>query len=442
LEGILLSDHPTLEDLQAFWRGGLAPEGVRAVVRHLLHGCQRCGSLLAPQVEAMFGGPPGREEGGKAETTYDDVLDRVFVTLSRRDSGAKGRIGWIRDTLAKPPVCATADRGDLPCGPAGFEDLLDRCQALRYDDPGRMIEIARSAAAEADRFARHQGRERAADLRCRALTELANACRVADRLREAQDALDSAAESYLEGTMHELVGARLLEIQASVAADRRRFGEALQSLDVVCAVRLRRGDRHLAGRALVKKGLYTEYAGDAEAAVPILQEGLALVDRDRDPYLVFGAIHNLARALLGCGRAAEARELLQLSRFGDSGRVSRLRVRWLEADIDAASGNLDQSAAVLEEVLCGFEELRLTYNAALAGLDLAAIHLRQGRIDDARTRALAAVEVFLGVGVDREAMAGLVVLREAFERGIATATLLQGVQVLIKRMAALERDPA
>ena len=67
----------------------------------------------------------------------------------------------------------------------------------------------------------------------------------------------------------------------------------------------------------------------------------AEIDAERDPGLVFGARHNLARALMECGRPEEARELLRSNGFGDSGgRVNRLKVLWLEAQIDAALGDL------------------------------------------------------------------------------------------------------
>lgn len=436
-----MNDHPTLEELQSFWRGGLAAERVRAVVRHLLLGCPQCGSLLAPELKALFGFPLTEEEIREAESAYDDVLDRVFSKVAGRDRGARGRMAWIRETLAAPSPHVPAGKGDGPSGPPGFEALLDRCQALRYDDPARMVDLARFAVFLADRLdPRRYGAKRVADLRCRAWTELANAYRVADRLREAQDTLDTAAEGYLAGNAHELLGARLLDVQASVDAGRRRFAEALESLDVVHAVHRRRGDRHLAGRALLKKGLYAGYGGDPEGAVPLLEEGLALVDRTRDPELVFGAVHNLARSLMECGRPAEARELLRRNRAaGDCGRVSRLKVRWLEGQIDAALGNLAAAERTLEEVRRGFEEVDLRYKAALAGLELAAVRLRQKQPEEARALALAAVEVFSAVGVDREALAGLLVLREAFERRIATEALLESV---IVHMVRREREPA
>lgn len=433
-----MSDHPSLIELRDFWHGGLAAERVRAVVRHLLEGCQRCGALLSPDLKTLFGFPLGTEEEREMEDAYDAVLDRAFAAVAEKMLRPGGRMEWIRETLSSPrrlkrPVHSPAG------GPPGFEALLDRCQGLRYDDPSRMVDLARFASYLADRLEpRRYGPKRVADLRCQAWTELANAYRVADRLREAEGALDTAAEAFLAGSGEEALGVRLLDVQASVDADCRRFGEALKSLDVVHRLYLRLGDPHMAGRALLAKGLYTDYAGDPEQAVLLLEEGLALVDRQRDPGLVFGAVHNLARALMECGRYEQARETLRSNRPEEPvGRVSLLKVRWLEGQIDAGMGALDRAEQALAEVHQGFEETGLAYKAALTALELAAVHLRQGRADEARSRVLEAVRVFTGLGIGREAMASVLVVREAFERRVATAALLDSV---IARLIQSERD--
>jgi tetratricopeptide (TPR) repeat protein len=435
-----VSDHPTWIELRDFWSGGLAAERVRAVVRHLLEGCEPCGALLSPHLKALFGFPLPEEEM-QYEDAYDAVLDRAFAAVAERVSRPTGRLEWIRETLASPPLRRPSVAGvaDPAAGPAGFEALLERCAAVRYEDPARMVDLARFAASLADRLdPRQYGTKRVANLRCRAWTELANAYRVADRLREGLDALDTAAGAFVAGTADEAIGARLLDVQASLDSDRRSFAEALASLDVVHAVHLRRGDPHLAGRALLTKGLYAGYEGDAERAVELMAEGLALVDGQRDPGLMFGAVHNLARALMECGRYEEARELLRSNRSTDcGGRVNRLKVRWLEGQIAAGLGELDGAERALAEVSRGFEEIDLRYKAALAALELAAVHLRQGRWDEARDRALGAVGVFAGLGIGREAMASVLVIRAAFERRIATAALLESVAA---RLMLLERD--
>lgn len=420
------------EELREFCRGDLDAGRVRTIVRHLLRGCQRCSLLLMPDAKAIFGLPHAEEE--IQDGAYDAVFDRVFARVETHDR--------IHEPQAEELALGQADSGNgSSAGPRGFEEILDRCQTLRYDDPARMVELARFAAFFADRLdPRLYGVRRVTDLRCRGWAELANAYRVADRLHEAEEALEIAAECHAGGTADELLGARLLEIQASLDADRRNFPEALKALDHVHAVHLRQGDVHLAGRALLKKGLYTIYDGEPEQAIRLLEKGLAMVDRERDPGLVLGAVQNLALSLMSCERLEEAQALLRRIRSWDGGgRVGRLRLRWMEGQIDAGLGQLDRAEQLLDEVRHGFEELDLRYKAALASLELAHVLVRQGRTDDARNRALEAIEVFSGLGISRETLAALLVLRDAFERRIASAALLEGV---ISKLARLERDPA
>lgn len=433
-----MSDHPTSIELRDFWTGGLEAERARAVVRHLLEGCQRCGALLSPDLKALFGFPVDEEETREIEDAYDAALDRAFAAIAAKVSRPGGRMEWIREMLVSPPPFRRPVHSPAG-GPPGFEALLERCRSLRYDDPSRMVDLARFASYLADRLEpRRYGPKRVADLRCRAWTELANAYRVADRLRDAEIALDTAADAFLAGSGQEETGVRLLDIQASVDADLRRFEEAMKSLDVVHAFHLRSGDRHMAGRALLAKGLYAQYADAPEQSVELLQEGLGLVDRQRDPGLVFGAVHNLARALMACGRFDEARDFLERNSAADpGGRVNRLKVRWLEGQINAGLGELDRAEEALAEVLREFQALDLGYKAALAGLELAAVHLRQGRSAEARERALEAIQVFSSLGIGREAMASVLLVREAFERKVVTAALLRSV---IAQLTYLERD--
>lgn len=138
-----------------------------------------------------------------------------------------------------------------------------------------------------------------------------------------------------------------------------------------------------------------------------------------------------------CGRLAEAKE--QLRHHHASGRVDRLKILWLEGRIEVGLGNLELAEEALQRVRQGFEDMDLRYKAALTSLELAAVHLRRGRTDDARERAQQAIEVFSRLGVGRETLAALLVLRDAFERRIVSVALLEGV---ITRLARLEREPA
>jgi len=66
---------------------------------------------------------------------------------------------------------------------------------------------------------------------------------------------------------------------------------------------------HSAGRALVSRGMAGS-SGDLEEAARLIGQGLALLDRERDPALVLTAVHSLLHILVGLGRFRETRTLL------------------------------------------------------------------------------------------------------------------------------------
>jgi tetratricopeptide (TPR) repeat protein len=267
------------------------------------------------------------------------------------------------------------------------------------------------------------------------LLELANAHRVADCLDDAERALGEALHAFDQGTRGDLLQARLGDVRASLLADRRLFEEASQALDTVHAIYCRRGDGHLAGRALISKGIYVGYAGAPEEAIRLLREGLSLIDADRDAALVYGALHNQAHFLLTCGRLREARALLwrsPLSPESVGGRVNLLKIQWLAAQVDADLGDLRRAEEGFRDVKQGFEEAGLYYKAALVSLEMATVCLRQGRQDEARALVVEALGVFTVLRIQREALGSLLLLDRAFEERAATGAMVEAVIELLK----------
>lgn len=321
------------------------------------------------------------------------------------------------------------------------EALLERSWLLRHQSPEQMVQLAHAAVMVADRLTEAElSTEKVMDLRCRAWMELGNARRVNDELDRAEEALGRAAELFPLGTGDELLETRLFDLHGSLFADRRSFELALAALDAVADSYRRQGDEHLVGRALISKGIYTGYAGDAEEAVRLLRQGLASVDGDRDPGLVFGALQSTGWFLVDCGLYPEARRLLRelrWHRLHAGGRVNELKVRWLEGHILSGEGKLASAEPVLQEVKQGFEEEGLFYKPALVGLELGAVWLRQGRSAEAAEVVLASTEVFLSLRIEREVLASLRVLQKAAGKQRLTLALLNPI---IERLRQSDRD--
>jgi tetratricopeptide (TPR) repeat protein len=450
IEEARVNDHPTSAELDGFVWNRLPAEHVRAVLLHLLRGCETCLSAIAPHIAGLLGlaEPPDVTLSSLEEAEYDAAIDRAFARVLKAEKPWEER---KREALAVPLGSASGEiPRDLGRGIPDFEALLARSWALRLEDPAEMVRLAGEARDLAERLAPGElGPQDAADLQCRAWVELGNAYRVADRLSQAEQALGRATELFVQGTQDELLAARLFDVQASLLGDCRRFELAGSALDLVFAIHRRRGDPHMAGRALISKGVYAGYQGQTEEAIRLVEQGLELIEPDRDPRLLYVALHNQARSLMECGRLRDARIALwklKARRIEVVGRIDELKVRWLEAQINAGLGELDRAELALREVKRGFAEAGLGYKAALAGLELGAVLLRRGQTEAAIEEGLAAVDVFLSLGIAREAGVSVLLLKKGFEQRMADVALLEHVINLLHQneepAAARTRRPA
>ncbi|HEY2294602.1 MAG TPA: hypothetical protein VGM86_28205 [Thermoanaerobaculia bacterium] len=415
--------------------GGISPQRDRAVILHLLRGCEACTQVLLPYVPASFlpkdhevPPPPFRPED------YDAPIDRSFALL--RVSGIAGRTpeDSKRETLALLAAGGLEALADAPSELSGiplFEALLERSWALRHDDPIQMVQLARAAALQADHLDESEiGPRRAADLRCRAWTELANAYRVADELDRADYALSEAIYFLNQGTCADLLGARFFTVFAAQQAARRLFDLACETLDLVVAVYRRHGDHHLVGRTVITRSIFVGSSGDSEAAVGGIQQGLMSIDEQREPMLVLAALQSQIRFLMDSGKFNQAfwtLDSLKQRNLDIHGRIYALKLRWLEGQIHVGLKELDVAEQALREVKQGFEEAGLGYKAALAGLELGSIWFQQGNFAEAEQIVLECADVFLSLGIRRELVASLLLVRKAAESRHLSFTTLQKI---------------
>lgn len=403
---------------------------------------------MTPHLTGLLGlaEPPQYTLSSYEESDYDAAIDRAFLAVLRQSE--ETREERKREALALLAASSLEGLPEVPPHLRGlplFEALLERSWSLRHESPEEMVRAADLAREVAERFDPKAFLEESVeDLQCRAWIELGNAYRVADRFADAERALGQATDLFLTGTRDELLAARLFDVQASLLGASRRFDLAATSLDLVFAIYRRRGNEHLAGRALISKGIYLGYQGEAEEAINLMGQGLALITEDRDPQLVYLAHHNQARLLLDCGRPKEALKALwklKVRRLDVGGRVNELKVRWLEGQIYAGLNDLDRAEIALRTVQQGFEEAGLVYKAALAGLELAAVLLRKNETPEAADRVVSSASVFLSLGIAREASASVLLLQKAFEKQKLELALLEYVIGQLRRLERSESEP-
>ena len=389
---------------------------------------------------------PETPETPAIDAAYERAIDRALASVVRYGTEATRESKRVKQVLAVLERKGVAGFCEMPAhlrGLAGYEALLERSWSLRFDDPRQMVQLCELASVVAAGLSPSRyGGERVRDFQCRAAIELANAYRVIGRPAEAQAALNEALEFFRMGTQDRLMAARLFVIQAQVSGDRRNFETALAAFDSAIKVYRDYGEPYQVGDTLIKKGMYCGYACRLDEALELLTEGLALIDSTTHPELALLAVHNLANILVDSSRYREARTLLWRNqplyrRYG--GRVLCLRLRLLEGRIHAGIDEPERADRDFEEARRGFAELGQPYMATLVLLDLAALHIRQGRDADARREALEAADTFLGLNIGREAAVAMMLLKSTVKFRLATTAVL--LEEMAEFMRAAEHDP-
>ncbi len=440
--------HLTDVEVELFVAGRLEPAVYRRAIRHLASGCAECQARFLGNAELRILLGEDVESELYEEAAYDAAIDRAIAAalgeVPRWEEERGRRDRFLSDARDCPGGILGLPQEEEEDGQgwAFAEALLVAGREERFRDRRRMRLLAFSATVAARNLdPRRYGQAAIHDLQARASAELANAYRLSDEFESSEEAL-SQAESFLpEGTGDPLILARLLEIEVSLRSDQKRIGEALELLGVLHQLYLQLGEAHLAGQTLISRGINTADDGRPGEAVPLFREGLELIEPERDPQLVAIGRYGLLNALDLCGEHREAARLLLESglreAFADD-PLNLARLRWLEGKIHAGLGKLWRAEQVLGEVRDGFLERGQGYDAALVGLDLAAVWLRQDKHAAVSKLAEEILERFTALGIRREGIKAVRHLREACRREMATPALVQRVSGFLRR---LERQP-
>lgn len=438
--------HLTDGEIAAFLAGQLDPVDQTRIVRHLLNGCSLCSTrvhLAIPEVSAKE--DPDPQELAALDEAYDKAIDKALASIRSHEAR------WAREKEKRSRVLSILSQASPPRGGAltyhqarkyhGWplvEALLQLSFESRYREPREMRWLAfeaRLAAESVDPGDYEPGF--VLDLQARAWAELANAHRVNDELEQAEAALAEARNLRRLGTGDLFLHARVADVEASLRTSQRRTAEACALLEEIHRLYLDLGERHLAGRALISRGICLRAGGAPQEAVQSFQEGLALLDPDRDSQLAFVANQALLDAMVDCGEFRRAAELLLESGLRQafaSDPLNLLRLRWVEGKILAGLGKLARAEEVFSAVRDEFRDRGLEYDAALAGLDLAAVWLQQGLTSDVLSLAQGMLDTFRDLGIHREAVKALRFFHLACKEKVVTARLAYGVRSFLVQL--------
>jgi len=280
------------------------------------------------------------------------------------------------------------------------------------------------------------------DLRARTWGYIGNAHRVRSNLQDAEEALSSAYAHLQKGTKDPLERAVLLDLEASLRRDQRRFDEASRLLRRAINIFLQSAQHHRAARSLVKLSTVHHYAGDPEGGIPLLYQAIEFIDSDQEPRLLICARHNLIDDLAETGRYLEAQKLYRETRplyrsFPDAWTQNRRK--WVKGKISRGLGQFEQAESLFLAAREGFIGEGIPYDTALASLELAMLYAEQGRTADLKRLAEEMVPIFSSLHIHREALAALAYLKQAAEAERATLDLVTGVAAYLRRA---QHDPA
>lgn len=428
--------HPARPVLERFVLGHLPTAEMRQVSQHLLDGCSECRQVTT---ELWAREPVPLMEDAADRSASDEAIDRIFrVILAREAEVARERSQGreLFEELARHP---SARQHLMVSNSARFrsrmlcEILLEQAHEAGFREPARAVELARLGVAIADRLAERSAEkdeEGLQGLRARAWAQLGNALRINADHAGADQAFETATELLdpARVTPHEI--ARVLDFEASLRRDQRRFAEATRLMDRVIAIYRKLGQRSLLGRSLQQKSLICGESGDSEGEIGLLRRALELLNPEEEPRVFLSARHNLISALCESGRPREAFALLFHTRplyLKQGDRLHLLRLRWLEGAVSRGLQRYEQAAVAFREVREAFLELGLDYDAALASLDLAEVYATQGRTADVRRLVDEMLEVFRSRKIHREAMGALSVLQKAASTERAELVLVREV---------------
>ena len=377
--------------------------------------------------------------GAVADDGAGDAFGTILRTVARRLDARRNRL--IDESKAAPKLAEEIVALDAE-GRAGalaehrFRSwaVVDRLLALASRETGGRprgsLELAALAGEIADRLdPADYGASALRDLRARAAMKVANARRILGDLHSAEEGFDRAERLLEEGSLDPRLRAEHLRMKASLHRSRRQLGEAERLLDQAIAIHRWSGDREEQARVLVGKALLCEHRGDHETGVTVCEEARSLLAGRPETRLQLSVLHNLAANLLRRERACEAAALLpEIERLAGAhgGGSDRLRVDWLRGLVELALGD-DAGEERLCAVRQGFIDDAQPFGAALVSLDLAARYLASGRTAATRRLADEMVPLFRSMQVHREALAAVLVFRQAVELDKATAGLAREV---------------
>ena len=273
-----------------------------------------------------------------------------------------------------------------------------------------------------------------------ALVHVANAWRALGQLSRAEQVAARGLALWEVGAAvaaGRLPAWRVLDLEASLLRDLRRFRPAIERLDTARAL----APLSAWFRILLKKATVLDQQLEPEASLAVLQEAAPWMDERREPHHAYLWTFLFGVNQCHLGRYAEAQEVVPRAQALAAGLhkpLNHLRLAWLRGRIQAGLGNEGAALALLTAVQRAFRKLGMAFDFALVSLELGEVLLRQGRYDVVQALALEMEWIFDREGIHLEAEKALRLFRRAAEARSATPELAGQV---VRYLYQAQHDP-
>jgi tetratricopeptide (TPR) repeat protein len=282
----------------------------------------------------------------------------------------------------------------------------------------------------------------ARSLALRALAWEANTLRVGGDLRTAERAFRRlrarmARELVDDSALYAEVGS----LEASLRMAQGALEAARQALDEAVLLYRSAGERVPLARVLMQRAIVERREGRSGAAVATQQEVLTLLDPERDRELHLMGVANLALYLVELERWSEARELMAAHQeaLEEASLWQTANVRILRSRLARAGGSADEAERLLLEARADLIAREDPLRAAVVSLDLAVIYLEQGRTAELRRMARLMETIFESQDLHDEAMAALLLFRQAVAADTVTVEALFALRRRLEGQASPRR---
>ena len=436
-------NHPSQDSLRRYAAGldkaGLDQSASRLVVAEHLEHCVECRRRLAGIGGLASGRSGPRVDRSSYNSAFESVRRRLGAVHQDLDDD-RGRAAEMAKELLSHPAerrHLLIDNSSRFHSWALAEHLLGLARDCWTADPHGAEAVIRLALEVLARVPDDSmNRAAIADLKGRAWTYVGNVRRIRCEYRASGRAFRAARNHIEAGSGDPLEEARLLSMEASLMSAARRFDDAARNLERAARLARKVGAVREYGRLLLQKAVLFTVSGRNFEALALLEDAAEKLDVTAEPRLVLVLRQTQLSCLLEADHVLDAIEVFPLAaRLAEEvgEEADRMRVRWAEAKLHQRLGRVGLAEEALREIRDYFVGIGYGFDAALASLDLATIMLEHGRTRAVKTLVGEMVPIFAANDIHREALAALLVFRQAAEQETASVELARELNAYLER---------